>query len=287
MTILSEIYAYKRVELTRRKQRVPFNAIKASVRSASPPLDFVSALRRNRPTADNGAAPAAEARYDTAPPLRRWPALIAEVKFASPSRGILLSTGDPLDLARLYQQNGAAAISVLTDEHYFNGHLDYLGQIAGWPAHPPLLCKDFIFDPYQVYEARAAGADAVLLIVAGLSREQLLQLHALTLELGMTPLVEVHTRKELHTILACEPRLIGINNRDLHDFSITLETTRRLRAQISPGIPVVAESGIHSPADVIFLAQAGVDAILVGEALVTAPDIPARVRQLSGQEVCL
>ena len=163
---------------------------------AAPPQDFIAALRQS--TAQ--------------------PALIAEAKKASPSKGLLATNFDPLKLAQDYQESGAAAMSVLTDVNYFQGHLDYLRQIAALPQRLPLLRKDFLFDPYQVYEARAAGADAVLLIVAHLSSAQLRDLHQLAVELGMAALVEVHTQAELEAALACDPQLVGINNRDLHTF---------------------------------------------------------------------
>ena len=190
---------------------------------------------------------------------------------------------DPLRLAKIYAVNGAAAISVLTDERYFKGHLDYLRQVRLQYPDLLLLRKDFIFDPYQVYEARSAGADAVLLIVASLEAAQLAELQTLARRLGMTALVEVHTKQEMEKALACQADLIGINNRNLHTFHTSLQTTLRLCPLVPPGVMVVAESGIHNPADVGLLYQAGIDAILVGEALVTAPDIAAKVRAFSGQ----
>lgn len=207
--------------------------------------------------------------------------LIAEVKCASPSRGLLSPDFDPLKLAATYATNGAAAISVLTDERYFKGHLDYLRQIRQAQAIP-LLRKDFICDPYQVYEARAAGADALLLIAAELVLSQLADLQALTHSLGMAALVEVHNLPELETALQSGARLIGINNRNLHTFQVSLETSQELRPLIPAEICVVAESGIHSAADVARLAGINVQAVLVGEALVTAADTAAKVRELSG-----
>ncbi len=259
MTLLEAIFAHKRQEIERRKQEKPLPALRVEAEKAAPTRDFVQALR---------SAPGK-------------PALIAEIKKASPSKGLLCPNFDPLALARTYAENGAAAISVLTDEKYFQGHLDFLRQIA--PASPrlPLLRKDFLCDEYQVYEARAAGADAILLIVAGLERQMLLSLHALARALGMTPLVEVHTLEELHLALECEPTLIGINNRDLHTFSVSLETTFRLRPHIPDAVCVVAESGIHSADEARALAEASIDAILVGEALVTANDVAAKVRELA------
>lgn len=261
MSILDEIFASKRQEVAERQRNISLSQARQAAEQAAPALDFIGALQ---------AAP-------------RKPALIAEVKQASPSRGLLVKNFDPLHLASIYSQNGAAAISVLTDERYFQGHLDDLRKIAEMPGRPPLLRKDFICDPYQVYEARAARADALLLIAAYLDPVYLRDLHMLTLELGMAPLVEVHTREELDAVSACDPLLVGVNNRDLHDFSVNLETALSLRPYIPPDVCMVAESGIHAPADVKRLADAGIDAILVGEALVTAADVAAQVRALSGR----
>ncbi len=267
MSILDEIFAHKRVEVEARRKARPLAQVRQAAEAAAPGVDFVKALRQ-------------------AAQERQSPALIAEVKCASPSRGLLAPDFDPLRLAALYQQNGAAAVSVLTDERYFKGHLDDLRQIAQAfsSAGPrlPVLRKDFLLDPYQVYEARAAGADAVLLIAAYLDEACLRALHQLTLALHMTPLVEVHNRQELETALKLTPRLVGINNRNLHDFTVSLETTLRLRPLAPKEVCLVAESGIHTRQDVARLAAAGVDAILVGEALVTAPDTAAQVRALAG-----
>ena len=213
--------------------------------------------------------------------------LIAEIKRASPSRGLLAPHLDIHQIARLYAGNGAAAISVLTDVKFFLGSLDDLRDLrASADPLPPLLRKDFILAPAQVYETRAAGADAMLLIAAALDDAALFDLHALALELGLTPLVEVHTRAELERVLPVPGlRLVGINNRDLGTFAISLDTTEALRPHIPAGLMVVSESGIFTAADVARLAALPVDAVLVGEALVTAPDIGAKVRELSGQWV--
>jgi indole-3-glycerol phosphate synthase len=261
MNILDEIFAHKRagVELSKRNHSI--ESIRALAGQARAPLDFVAALRGE--------------------PGRR-PALIAEVKCASPSRGLLAADFDLLRLARLYQANGASAISVLTDERFFKGSLEHLRQVAALERRIPLLRKDFILDPYQVYEARAAGADALLLIAACLDPVQLRELHALAFELGMAALVEVHTQGELERILDIPGlALVGINNRNLRDFSVNLDTTLRLRPFIPAGVCVVAESGIHTPEDVERFAPARVDAILVGEALVTAVDTASMVRSLA------
>jgi indole-3-glycerol phosphate synthase len=205
--------------------------------------------------------------------------LIAECKKASPSKGLLRPEYDPAQLARTYAENGATALSVLTDEKFFQGSLNDLSA-ARAAAGLPALRKDFIVDSYQVYEARAAGADAVLLIVAALNPEQLQELHQLINEVSMTALVEVHDEAEVETALKIEPKLMGVNNRNLHDFSVDLRTTARLRKCIPANIALVAESGIHTAEDVARVRDMGVDAILVGEALVTASDVGAKVREL-------
>ena len=177
---------------------------------------------------------------------------------------------------------------MLTDEKYFGGSLEDLAGVRGQESAIPLLRKDFVCDPYQIYQARAAGADAVLLIVAALTPELLHDLHVLARGLGMAALVEVHTAEELETAMTCDPALVGINNRDLHTFAVSLATTERLCRMLPAAVCVVAESGIHSAADVATVAAiprpdtTGVDAILVGEALVTAPDVARQVRVLAG-----
>lgn len=262
MTKLDEILAYKQGELEAQKLKRPLTAIIQEMELAPPALELSAAICR-----DEGR-----------------PALIAECKRASPSRGVLAAKLDPVELARIYAQNGAAAVSVLTDEHFFKGSLEDLREVARARVGTPLLRKDFIFDAYQVYEARAAGADAVLLIVAALDPNRLRRLHDLALKLGMATLVEIHDRDEIETALTCEPGIIGINNRNLHDFSVHLETSLELRQVIPPEICVVAESGIRTAEDVRRLAEVGVNAILVGEVLVTADNIPAKVRSLAWSE---
>ncbi|MBN1372410.1 MAG: indole-3-glycerol phosphate synthase TrpC [Anaerolineaceae bacterium] len=261
MNILAEIFAHKRVEVAEQQARVPMAAVRAAAEAARPTLDFVAALRR---------------------PPEAKPRLIAEIKRASPSRGLLAPIPDPTALAQVYMDNGAAAISVLTDSRYFQGSLDDLRAVAGMKTRVPLLRKDFLCDPYQVYQARAAGADAVLLIAASLDEAQLRDLHALASELGLAVLVEVHDENELEkAFAACNPGLVGVNNRNLRDFNVRLETTLALRTLVPAGVCMVAESGIRTAADVERLREVGVDAILVGEALVTAPDPAAKVRSLA------
>jgi indole-3-glycerol phosphate synthase len=217
------------------------------------------------------------------------PALIAEIKRASPSRGVFDAGLDPVRQARLYAENGAAAISILTDEKFFHGSLDAFlavrSEILNRPDGSPvfLLRKDFLIAPAQIYQSRAIGADAVLLIVAALADGAMADLHALALSLGLVPLVEVHTEPELDRALRIQGlRWIGVNNRDLATFDIKLETSTTLCPKIPAWVGAVAESGVFTAADVAKLAAAGADAVLVGEALITAPDVAAKTRELAG-----
>ena len=253
--ILDEIVEAKVEELTKRKQDMPLSALEKLGLKGSK-KDFAAALKGD------------DVR------------LIAEVKMASPSRGVLRTDLDPVKLARIYAQNGAAAISVLTEERYFGGSLEHLAAIGEAMDNIPLLRKDFIFDPYQVYESRAGGASALLLIVAILSDSELSELLSLSHELGLICLVEVHNQAELERAIMSGAQIIGINNRDLKTFAVDLETTRRLRPLIPQDRIVVSESGIKDRGDVQKLRQWGVDAMLVGEALVTAGDIDKKVKEL-------
>ena len=258
MSILDEIFAHKRVELASVKEQIPEADLEVTVRDLPEPPDFAMVLK-----GDSASTPR----------------LIAEVKYRSPSKGILCPDFDPLGLARIYAENGAAAISVLSDEKYFGGSLDYLRQISDLNLKIPLLRKDFIFDRYQLLEARAAGASAVLLIVAMLEPEQLQDLLISTRALGMESLVETHTRDEVVQALNMGARVIGVNNRDLHTFTTRLETSLQLRPMIPADVVMVAESGIHTAEDVAMLAAASVDAMLIGEGLVTSSDVGAKVRE--------
>ncbi len=206
--------------------------------------------------------------------------LIAEVKKASPSRGILRADFNPVAIAQSYAQSGAAAISVLTQASHFKGSLDHLHDIRKAIPHLPLLRKDFILDPYQVYQSRAYGADSLLLIVAILSPEKLGALLELSRQLGMDCLVEVHNKKELEIALGSGARIIGINNRNLKTFNVDLATTRRLQPLIPPDRIVVSESGIKDSRDMAKLKSWGINAALVGEAMMLATDIPAKMREL-------
>jgi indole-3-glycerol phosphate synthase len=259
MSILEKIIEHKKTEIA----ALDAQALRRAAESSPVPRDFLVALS----TADHVK-------------------LIAELKRASPSKGMLAPHLDLFQVADIYTQNGASAISVLTDEKFFMGKLETLRELRfTHRSKLPLLRKDFIIAESQIYEARANGADAVLLIAAALRDDQrFADLHACALNIGLTPVVEVHDEAETERALKIPGvRLIGINNRNLATFEVTLETTERLRPQIPSGIAVVAESGIFTAGDVQRLAKANVDAILVGEALVTADDIGAKVRELSGQ----
>jgi indole-3-glycerol phosphate synthase len=272
--ILEKIIAHKRTEIA----ALDAQALRLAAESSPVPRDFLYALSPLLPGRVPERVEGAGVRLS----------LIAELKRASPSKGILAPHLDLLQVADIYTQNGASAISVLTDEKFFMGKLETLRELRFVrKTELPLLRKDFIIDEAQLYEARANGADAVLLITAALTDDALFaDLHALALELGLTPLVEVHNEGETERALSLKDlKLIGINNRDLTTFEVALETTERLRPMIPEEIPVVAESGIFTAGDVERLANANVDAILVGEALVTSDDIAAKVRELSGLDV--
>lgn len=207
--------------------------------------------------------------------------IIAEVKCASPSRGRLVADFNPVNIAGIYEQNGAAAISVLTDEKYFMGRKDYLTQIRQ-AVRLPLLRKDFIIDPLQIFETRAIGADAILLIVRALGKK-LAEFAAISEELGLSPLVEVHTEEELDLALNAKADIIGINNRNLDTFATDIETSGRLKTRIPEDKVVVAESGIRERKDIELLNKTGIRAFLIGEHLVTAPDIGKKLCELKGE----
>jgi len=272
MSILAEIIEHKEVEIVALDAR----SLRRAAEAAPTPRDFLGALSP-RPSGEE--CPKGRVRS-----VR----LIAELKRASPSKGILAPHLNLFQVAEIYAQNGASAISVLTDAKFFLGKLETLRDLRFTRKVPlPLLRKDFIIDELQLYESRANGADAVLLIAAALTDDQhFADLHSLALGLGLTPLVEVHNEAETERALKLKDiRLVGINNRDLTTFEVSLQTTERIRPMIPDDITVVAESGIFTASDVGRLAKVDVDAILVGEALVTAPDIAAKVRELSGAGV--
>ena len=254
--ILEEIVANTRVEVAERRQFVSLAEMRTRAESAPPARDFAGALQCDHV------------------------ALLAEVKRASPSRGALRVELDPAQLARVYAEGGASAVSVLTDAKYFHGSLTDLEAVRA-AADVPVLRKDFVVDEYQLYEARAHQADAVLLIVRILSDAQLRDYAALARLLGLGVLTEVHDEAELDRALTVEAPIVGINNRNLTDFTVSLETTERLAPHIPPGKIIVAESGVFTRADVERVARAGAQAVLVGEALVRAPDIRAKVSELA------
>ncbi len=256
---LDDIIAHTRCEVARRKEALAEAELAARAKAAPPPLSLKRAL--------GGSG------------LK----LIAEVKKASPSRGVIRADFEPVAIALAYAQGGAAAVSVLTEEKYFQGSLDYLRDIKrALGDRLPVMRKDFIIDPYQVYESRAYGADAFLLIVAALDEESLAGLLALGRKLGMDALVEAHNEAELGLALAAGADIIGINNRDLKTFRVDLDTTRRLMALVPPGKIAVAESGIKDRRDMEKVGGWGANAALVGEALTSSPDIAARMRELIG-----
>jgi indole-3-glycerol phosphate synthase len=256
---LEEICAYKREEVAARKARTGVAALNARASEQSPPRGFRRAL-------------------DTAP----GHGLIAEIKKASPSKGLIRADFDPPAHARAYQDGGAACLSVLTDERYFQGHDDYL-VAARAACTLPVLRKDFMVDPWQVAEARALSADAILIIVAALSDAQMAEIEAAAVEHGMDALIEVHDPAELDRALRLRSRLIGVNNRDLRDFSVDFARTYELVGRAPPGCTFVAESGITTRADLDEMAEHGVRCFLVGEALMRQPDVEAATRALLGR----
>ena len=254
--ILDKIIETKKEEVAQLKRQTSISALEKIIAQLEPCRNFRQAL-----TSDSCA-------------------IIAEVKCASPSRGRFVADFDPVRIAGVYEQNGAAAISVLTDEKYFAGHKNYLTQIRQ-KVKLPLLRKDFIIDPLQIYETRAIGADAILLIVHVLGKK-LTEFILLSKELGLSSLVEVHTEEDLDLALAADAKIIGINNRNLDTFVTDIETSRKLQVRIPEGFIVVAESGIMSRADIDILMQANIHAFLIGEALITAPDIGKKLRTFKG-----
>lgn len=258
-SVLDKIVATKRAEIATAKQARSEAELRELAAAAPQPRDFFSAL----------SAPG---------PIR----LIAEVKKASPSRGLIRADFEPVEIARTYERHGASCVSVLTDAPYFQGSLDDLRRVRA-AVNLPVLRKDFILDSYQLLEARAAGADAVLLIAECLDDCNLRKLHREAVDLGMSPLVELYDPQSLERVFDAGATLIGINNRDLHTFETDLDHTLRLRDRVPPECVLVSESGIRTRADVQRLAAAGVDAILVGETLMASDDIGAAVDALLGR----
>ena len=264
IVILDTIVSHKITEVQQRQQSVPLSELLGAVSVAPPPRDYLAALRGDPATGD----------------VR----LVAEIKRASPSKGVIRADVDAAETARRFEAGGADVISVLTDEKFFQGTLDDLRAVVA-VSTLPVLRKDFLIDPYQIYEARAGGASSALLIVGILDDAQLADGIALQRALGMEPQVEVHDEAETERALKAGARIIGINNRDLRTFTVDLGTTERLRPRIPAEYVVISESGIHSAADVERLRAAGVQAIHVGESLMTCPDPAAMIRDLLGAAV--
>lgn len=263
--ILQEIVRNKRKEIQERKAHFPLERLQACLSALGPARDFYSAIKGG---GDN-------------PTQGKSVRLIAEIKKASPSRGVLREDFDPLRLACWYEGGGAAALSVLTDEKYFQGRLEFLSLVK---IHSPLpvLQKDFILDAYQIYEARRWGADAILLIAAILEEGEMENLYRTAEGTGLSVIVEVHDEADLERALALRPRIIGINNRDLRTFRVSLDTTVRLAESIPRDIVKVSESGLFRREDVLKVRAVGVDAILVGEALMSSREVTQTVKDLTG-----
>ena len=260
--ILKQIVEYKYAEVAAAKAKFSLQRLEEQLAQVEePPRGFLRALRA---TAESG-----------------WTTIIAEVKKGSPSKGIIRPDFDPLTIAEIYQEYGATCLSILTDEHFFMGHLLYLSKIRE-VVSLPLLRKDFICDPYQIVEAKVAGADAVLLIAAMLETEQLLEFSQQATDLQLDVLLEVHDEHDLEKALATDCELIGINNRNLRTFEIDLATTERLLPQIPDSHFVVAESGIVCRDDILRLQQAGAAGFLVGESLMREDDIGTKLKELQG-----
>ncbi|MBA2690102.1 MAG: indole-3-glycerol phosphate synthase TrpC [Burkholderiales bacterium] len=259
--ILTRILAVKREEVAAAKRAKPLAALREALSAAAPPRDFLQAIRN---------------RIEM-----NAPAIIAEIKKASPSKGLLREDFRPAEIAESYAANGATCLSVLTDRQFFQGSPEHL-QAARGACELPILRKDFIVDPYQVYESRALGADCILLIVAALSRQSMAELEALAHGLSMAVLVEVHDEEELDAALALTTPLIGINNRSLRTFETNVLTTISLRQRIPDPRVVISESGIGTPAEALLLRRSNVHGFLVGEALMRAPVPGVALKELFG-----
>jgi indole-3-glycerol phosphate synthase len=275
-SILRTILADKAARLQESRRRIPQWELQRLCRDLPPPRNFRNALDPLKDAANAGAPAESQAggSHDTI-------AIIAEFKRLSPSRGVIRQHFDPVEIHRAYERGGADAYSVLTEEDHFGGSLEDLKALRNM-AELPLLRKDFLFDPYQIYESRAAGADALLLVVVALEDRRLNELIALTRELSMEALVEVHTAEELRRALACGASIVGINNRDLHSFRVDIAVSLELAPGLPGHVTGVSESGIRTAEDIRRLRTAGIRAFLVGEQLMRAQDPGLELRRLKG-----
>ncbi len=260
-SILDEIIAHKAEEVAAAKQRIPFADLEAQLGDADPVRGFESALQQRV--------------------ARQQPAVVAEIKKASPSKGLIRDDFDPVTHARDYASHGATCLSILTDQHYFQGSNLYMAQ-ARSACSLPVIRKDFMIDPYQITESRVLGADCILLIVAALQHSQLIELAAYANEISLDILVEVHNREELELALELNTKLVGINNRNLHDFNTSLQTTLDLARHIPEDRIVITESGINSSDDVKLMLDNGIFGFLIGESLMRDPEPGQKLKQLFG-----
>jgi indole-3-glycerol phosphate synthase len=256
---LEKIVEIKKEEIQRRKTQSRQKELEETISQLPPPRDFVGAISHHAPMA-----------------------IIAEIKHASPSVGTIKEKIDLGEIVSKYEEGGASGISVLTEPNFFKGELIHLQQVKE-ATSLPILQKDFIIDPFQIYEGKASGADAILLIATLLDREQLEDFTYLIQSFHMTPLVEIHYEEDLKKVLGLRPSIIGINNRDLKTLKVDLRTTLHLKKKIPSGIKIISESGIKTYSDVVFLKEIGVDGILVGETLMRSPDPASKIRELMGK----
>ncbi|MBI3584847.1 MAG: indole-3-glycerol phosphate synthase TrpC [Nitrospinae bacterium] len=272
--MLSKIIKSKKEEVEYLRRKTPVSDLKYRIRDMEETRGFLKAISPSpHPSPTRGEGEKVARQLETR--------IIAEVKKASPSKGIIREDFNPLKIAEIYQENGASAISVLTDKEFFQGDINYLSDIKKIVTLP-LLRKDFIISEYQVFESRVYGADAFLLIAAILGKNQLEDYMHLGVELGMTPLIEVHTKRELNDVLSIKADLIGINNRDLDTFKVDIRTTEKLIEYIPEDITVVSESGIEKRDDILHLKEIGVDVFLIGEFLMKEKDIGKKLKELIG-----